>query len=64
MDQARTVLKVGLVLLVLLVLVLMAFQYVYDAVGLYGIIDLVWKVLVLLLLADISLKLGTRNQSK
>jgi len=64
MDQARTVLKVGLVLLVLLVLVLMTFQYVYDAVGLYGIIDLVWKVLVLLLLADISLKLGTRNQSK
>lgn len=64
MDRARSVLKVGILGIGVMVLVPLLAMAMYEELRLPGMIDLVWKVLVLLLLADISLKLGYRNGSR
>lgn len=64
MDRARSILKVGILATGVMILVPLLAMSIYEELRLPGMIDLVWKVLVLLLLADISLKLGSRNGSK
>lgn len=62
MDRARSIIKVGIAVIGIIVLVLILAMYVESPVD--RMLELVWKVLVLLLLADISLKVGRHKGVK
>lgn len=64
MDRARSVLKVGALVMGVIILITFLVMSMDGELRLSSMIDLVWKVLVLLLLADISLKLGARDDRK
>lgn len=64
MDRARSAVKLGMLMIGAMILVPILAMSMYEELRLVGMIDLIWKVLVLLLLADISLKLGTRAGSR
>ncbi|HYF78553.1 MAG TPA: hypothetical protein VD973_15550 [Symbiobacteriaceae bacterium] len=61
MDRARSVLKVGALGIGVVILALLLTTSLHEELRFAGIIDFVWKVLLLLLLADISMKLGHRR---